>query len=194
MVMKKTKAQPQTPQPGWLNQTEMSASLGISTVAFGKWGVEPVARIGRQAFYRVEDVLDNRMAKANNLAARSANKGGTGDSQTDLTGIADPMEKLKAEKLQQEIISFRLRNSVLEGRSLPSWVVTEVISRVLSSAIKTFETLPLEIKRRHADLDNRVIKMFEDRIARIRNEAATVPEQLNEILDDIISEAEDRIR
>ena len=192
--MKKKTVKPIERQPGWLNQTEMAASCGISVVAFGKWGVQPVARIGRQAFYRVEDVIENRVAKLNNQLARSTNQPGAADGQRDLTAIVDPMEKLKAEKLEQEIISFRLRNSVLEGRSLPSWVVTEVISRVLSGAIKVFETLPLDIKRRHADLDNRVIKMFEDRIARIRNEAATVPEQLNEILDDIISEAEDRIR
>lgn len=194
MVMSKKKAQPIERQPGWLNQTEMAASCGISVVAFGKWGVQPIARIGRQAFYRVEDVIENRLAKINNQLARSPNQGGQPGGETDLTAIVDPMEKLRAEKLQQEIISFRLRNSVLEGRSLPSWVVTEVITRVLSAAIKTFETLPLDIKRRHAELDNRVILMFEDRIARIRNEAATVPDQLNEILDDIISEAEDRVR
>ena len=138
MVMKKKTVKPIERQPGWLNQTEMAASCGISVVAFGKWGVQPVARIGRQAFYRVEDVIENRVAKLNNQLARSTNQPGAAVGQTDLSAIVDPMEKLKAEKLEQEIISFRLRNSVLEGRSLPSWVVTEVISRVLSGAIKVF--------------------------------------------------------
>lgn len=53
-----------TRQPHWLNKSRMAASLGISTQAFDKWGVEPVARIGREAFYDVRSVLENRLALA----------------------------------------------------------------------------------------------------------------------------------
>lgn len=53
-----------TKQPGWLNKSEMAKSLGISPQAFEKWGVEPVARIGREAFYRVQDVVQNRVDHA----------------------------------------------------------------------------------------------------------------------------------
>lgn len=50
-----------TRQPHWLNKSRMATSLGISTQAFDKWGVEPVARIGREAFYDVRSVLENRL-------------------------------------------------------------------------------------------------------------------------------------
>nr|BDD48062.1 hypothetical protein 16 [Pseudomonadaceae bacterium] len=190
-----TKAQPTTRQPGWLNKKEMAASLGISPQAFDSWGVEPVTKIGRENLYTVKDVVDNRVRKTQEKHHKEMGGYNNPDDQGDgLPMILDPVERLKAERLKEEIVQLRLRNSVLEGRSLPSWAVTEVISRILSVAVGVFDTLPLEIKRRHPALDVRVIRMFEERIAKVRNEAATVPEQLQEILDDVIAEAEDRIR
>ena len=50
-----------TRQPFWLNKKSMADSLGISTQAFDKWGVEAVAKIGRESFYDVRSVLDNRL-------------------------------------------------------------------------------------------------------------------------------------
>ncbi|HBO7955132.1 TPA: DNA-packaging protein, partial [Pseudomonas aeruginosa] len=53
-----------TKQRGWLNKSEMAASLGISPQAFDKWGVQPIERIGREAFYTVADVVENRIQHA----------------------------------------------------------------------------------------------------------------------------------
>ncbi|HCF2652056.1 TPA: DNA-packaging protein, partial [Pseudomonas aeruginosa] len=53
-----------TKQRGWLNKSEMAASLGISPQAFYKWGVQPIERIGREAFYTVADVVENRIQHA----------------------------------------------------------------------------------------------------------------------------------
>ncbi len=50
-----------TRQPFWLNKKSMADSLGISTQAFDKWGVEPIAKIGREAFYDAKSVLENRL-------------------------------------------------------------------------------------------------------------------------------------
>jgi len=55
--------QPQK-QRGWLNKSEMAASLGISVQAFDKWGVKPVERIGREAFYTAQSVVENRLIAA----------------------------------------------------------------------------------------------------------------------------------
>lgn len=50
-----------TRQPYWLNKKRMAESLGISVQAFDKWGVEPVQKIGRESFYDVRSVVDNRL-------------------------------------------------------------------------------------------------------------------------------------
>lgn len=190
MPKSKTNAEPTKRQPGWLNKSELATSLGISVQALNKWGLQPIARIGRESFFTVETVVDNRVQHAVSKLEKNNNQ----PAPASLEAIADPVERLKAERMQEEIIQLRLRNSVLEGRSLPAWAVTEVLTRILSVAVAVFDTLPLDIKRRHPDLDTRIINMVEDRIAKIRNESSAVSRQLQEILDDVISEAEDRIR
>lgn len=50
-----------TRKPEWLNKSRMADSLGITTQAFDKWGVTPIAKIGRESFYDVRSVLDNRL-------------------------------------------------------------------------------------------------------------------------------------
>jgi len=49
------------PKSCWLNQKTMALSCGVSLTTFQRWGVRPVARIGRQVFYSLRDVLDNRL-------------------------------------------------------------------------------------------------------------------------------------
>lgn len=51
------------PEPHWLNKSNMAKSLGISTQAFDKWDVKPVAKVGRSVYYSVNDVLQNRVTK-----------------------------------------------------------------------------------------------------------------------------------
>lgn len=191
MTTSKVKVEPATPQPGWINQKDMAISCGVSVRTLRNWDLEPVAKIGRDTFYTVGDVIENRLAAHQQ---KQGKYGKSDDAEFGLESIIDPVERLKAERMQEEIIQLRLRNAVLEGRSLPAWAVTEVLSRILSVAVGVFETLPLDIKRRYPDLDSSIITMLEERIAKTRNEAATVAQQLQDILDDVISEAEERVR
>ena len=48
-------------QPHWLNKNNMAKSIGISPTAFAAWGVQPVEKIGREAFFLVADVLEKRL-------------------------------------------------------------------------------------------------------------------------------------
>jgi len=52
------------PNAAWLNKTNMALSLGISTQAFDKWKVKPVAKIGRETFFTVRSVVENRVDNA----------------------------------------------------------------------------------------------------------------------------------
>lgn len=44
-----------------LNKSDMASSLGISVQAFDKWGVQPVEKRGREVFFDVRSVVDNRI-------------------------------------------------------------------------------------------------------------------------------------
>lgn len=50
-------------RPHLLKKKDMAESLGISVQAFDKWGVAPVLREGRSAYFSVKDVVDNMLSK-----------------------------------------------------------------------------------------------------------------------------------
>src|SRR5690606_10959254 len=101
-----------TKQRGWLNKSEMAASLGISVQAFDKWGVKPIERIGREAFFTAEAVLENRLQ-------REAEK----QQPEGLEGI-DPLAeaKLTQERLRltaAQAEGQELKNEVTRRKSVP---------------------------------------------------------------------------
>ena len=49
-----------------MNKKNMAQSCRVSATAFDKWGVTPVERKGREAFYDVASVIDNRVNNAIN--------------------------------------------------------------------------------------------------------------------------------
>lgn len=61
-----------TTPKGWINKSNLAASLGISVQAFTKWGIEPVAKIGREVFFTVEDVIDYCVARAERRERKKA--------------------------------------------------------------------------------------------------------------------------
>ena len=51
------------PEPHWLNQRTAALSCGVSTKSFAEWRVEPCARIGKEVFYTVADIVQNRLSR-----------------------------------------------------------------------------------------------------------------------------------
>lgn len=179
-------------QPGWLNRQQMADSLGITPPTLDSWGVEPVARIGRQKFFTAEAVVRNRVADALEKQARKIKSTREEDDPGTL-GISDPMEKLKARKLQEEARRLQNQNDILEGRSAPVEVMRQVLVRILARTSATFDSLPLNMKRQFPELTDRQIDLIKKEVVRHQNEAARADDYLDEFVDNVIREAEDRI-
>jgi len=168
-----------TKQRGWLNKSEMAASLGISVQAFDKWGVKPVERIGREAFFTAEAVLENRLQ-------REAEK----QQPEGLEGI-DPLAeaKLTQERLRltaAQAVGQELKNEVTRRKSVPVEFALFVLSRIAAEIASGLDTLPLTLKRRHPDLEVRHIESVQREIAKVRNRAALLDERLPELLDEYL--------
>lgn len=168
-----------TKQRGWLNKSEMAASLGISVQAFDKWGVKPVERIGREAFFTAEAVLENRLQ-------REAEK----QQPEGLEGI-DPLAeaKLTQERLRltaAQAEGQELKNEVTRRKSVPVEFALFVLSRIAAEIASGLDTLPLTLKRRHPDLEVRHIESVQREIAKVRNRAALLDERLPELLDEYL--------
>lgn len=78
-----------------------------------------------------------------------------------MDGVED-VDILKAEKLREEVTQLRLRNAVLEGKSIPAEGITKVMAIVFSQTCDIIDSLPLAIARKFPDLDKRIIDMFSE--------------------------------
>lgn len=195
--MAKKKAARPKKQPCWLNKKNMAASIGISVQAFDKWNIEPVAKIGRETFYIVEDVIDFNVERALKNQEGLSNKAGSKFGEmlmNDDLPLSTRVEVLRAKKLELENHRLQLQNSVLEGRNLPAWAVTEVLSRILSRIGEILDGLPLKVKRKHPRVAKAVIEMIRSAVVTAQNESARISEYSDEIIDSVVAEAEERIR
>lgn len=170
-----------TKQRGWLNKSEMSASLGISPQAFDKWGVQATARIGREAFYTAQSVLENRLKHA----AHKQQLGGD-----DIPGI-DPLadHKLTQERLRltsAQADSQEQKNEVSRKRLVPVDFATFALSRVAAQIGSMLDTVPLKLRRKHPDLDVRHVESLQREIAHARNTAAEAGDLIPGLLDEYL--------
>lgn len=171
-------------QRGWLNKSEMAASLGISVQAFDKWGVKPVERIGREAFYECRSVLDNRIARAEEKRQAAS-------SEDDLDPQAEAkllQERLRLTAAQAE--GQELKNDITRRRSVPTEFATFVMSKIAAEIASILDTLPLTLKRRHPDLEVRHIESIQRELAKARNRAAELDERLPGLLNEYLDTAD----
>lgn len=101
-----------------LKKKDMAESCGISIVAFDKWGVEPVFREGRSAYFSVRDVLDNRLA--------NAEKKQKPDIDLDIV-------KERARLTHHQANIAELDEEVKRGELIPAYVVEQVWGDMLAS-------------------------------------------------------------
>lgn len=168
-----------TRQPYWLNKKRMAESLGISVQAFDKWGVEPVARISREAFYDTRSVLDNRLQ-------HQSGKQQPGIEEIDpLIGYKIDLERWRLTKEQAD--TQARKNKIGDKELVPVGFMTFALARLSALLASTLDTIPKNIKRKHPDLEIRHMEAVEREIAVTRNEAAGLAETIPELLDEYVT-------
>lgn len=168
-----------TRRPEWLNKTRMADSLGISTQAFDKWGVPAIAKIGRESFYDVRAVLDNRLK----------NQGGKNQPVDD---HGEPIDPLIEYKIQQERLRLtraqadaqELRNRVKERQLVPVDFCLFALVRLCSMLGSALDTVHVKVKRKQPDIEVRFLEAIQHEVAVTRNEAADLAEALPELLNE----------
>ncbi|MFK0086387.1 terminase small subunit [Pseudomonas sp. NPDC090755] len=171
-----------TRQPGWLNKSEMAKSLGISPQAFDKWGVDPVTRIGREAFYRVQDVVQNRL---DNAAKKQQPGSGDGEVVDALIEYKLLQEKLRLTTAQAYAVEQK--NQINDKVLIPAPFVTFALEKIASKIGSKLETVGKTISRRHPDIDARILETTEREIALARNIASQLGDELPGFLDEYLA-------
>ncbi|MDG9891217.1 MULTISPECIES: terminase small subunit [Pseudomonas] len=172
-----------TRQPYWLNKKRMAESLGISVQAFDKWGVEPVAKIGRESFYDTRSVLDNR------LQHQSGKQQLGGDDIDPLAEAKLLQERLRLTREQAD--SQAMRNEVKRRNLVPVGFMTFAITRFANLVGSGLDTIHTKVKRKHPDIEPRHLEAVQREVAVTRNEVANLHERLPEIHDEYISTLDD---
>ena len=171
-----------TKQPGWLNKSEMAKSLGISPQAFDKWGVEPISRIGREAFYRVQDVVQNRIAHAERKHQPDDLDGEGSDAALEKRLLQERLRLTTAQADAQE-----QKNRVNEKILVPVEFATYALSKISAQIGSKLETVGKTVSRRHPDIDPLLLETMEREIALARNIAAQFGDYLPEYLDEYVA-------
>lgn len=164
---------------GWLNKSEMAASLGISPQAFDKWGVEPAAKIGREVFYTAQAVLQNRLDHATQKQQPEG---------LDAEGL-DPLaeKKLLQERLRlttAQAVAQEQKNEVNAKTLVPAPFATFALARIAAKIGSKLETVCKTVRSQIPDTPPLVLEAFEREIALARNLAVEFADDLPEILDE----------
>jgi len=162
----------------------MVASLGISGAAFDKWKVQPIERIGREAFFTVQDVLKNRMD--HKLAQLESRK--TPIDDADGEKINPLLEKSKLDR--EKRIGQELKNDTTKGNLFPLSAGRYVFSRIGAEMAAVLESLPAKIKRVMPKVTATQINEVKKEIAKARNSCVDIPDRLDEFLEEYYAETE----
>lgn len=143
----------------WLNKSQVAKSLGISTQAFDKWGVEPVDRQGREAYFTIRDILDNRLAHADSRRAQS------GADPDDYDAQRTRLTKEQADQLEMKNAVTRREQAPVE---LLEWALAEMAQRI--SAI--LGAVPSKVKKRVPSLTSTEMTNINREIIKAQNAAS----------------------
>jgi phage terminase Nu1 subunit (DNA packaging protein) len=168
-----------TRQPFWLNKKNMADSLGITVQAFDKWGVTPVAKIGREAFFDVRSVVDNRLK-------HQGGKQQPGSEEVDpLIGYKIDCERLRLTREQAD--AQARKNRVGDKELVPVGFMVFALASLSSQLASTLNTIHKSVKRKHPDISARHLEAVESEIAVTRNAAAGLADRIPELLDEYIA-------
>ncbi|MFC4699379.1 terminase small subunit [Glaciecola siphonariae] len=172
-------------EPHLLNKKNMAASCGISVQGFDKWNVRPFKKKGREQFYRVEDVIENRV---NNELTKNNNR-----TNPEHHGQFIDIEMERALLTQQQRITQEIKNEILEGRAIPVEFVRDVLAKILAQVGSTLDSLAPNIKRRHPEIEKRIIDFIKSETIKHQNEAANLDSHIDDIIDEVVNQAEAKI-
>jgi terminase small subunit / prophage DNA-packing protein len=169
--------------PGWLNKKDMAASLRISVQAFDKWGVEPVARIGRSVYFDARSVVEH---KAREIEAKHQPTATEGEEERD-PHIEYKIEVERRRLLAAQSEGQEQKNAEKGKRLVDVAFATFALSRMAAEIATVLDTLPLTMKRKHPDLETRHLDTLMRELSKARNQAAGLDNRLPGFLDEFIN-------
>ncbi|EML9988448.1 TPA: terminase small subunit [Citrobacter farmeri] len=160
-----------------LNKKNMAKSCKVGVTAFDKWGIEPIQRIGREAFYDVASVVSNRVE---NELSKIMDQGGD----------IDDAELLKARirLTNAQADAQELKNARETGEVIDTAFATYVLAKLAAEIGSIMDSLPLTINRKFPDMETRYSNAIKVEVNRAVSRASTVADLIPEMAERYIEE------
>ncbi|WP_348968797.1 terminase small subunit [Escherichia coli] len=160
-----------------MNKKNMAQSCRVSATAFDKWGVTPVERKGREAFYDVASVIDNRVSNAINQI--TDDKGEIDD---------DELLRVRIRLLTAQAEAQELKNERDRGDVIDTEFCMYALSKLASQISSIMDSLPLTMQRRFPQITPAMLDGLKREVVKACNASATVADNLPKILADYLAE------
>lgn len=155
-----------------MNKKNMAKSCRVGLTSFDKWGVMPVERAGREAFYDVAGVIENRV---NNALSQVVKDTGEIDDE-ELLRVR--IRLLTAQAQAQELKNERERGDVIDTE-----FAMYALSKLSQQISSIMDGLPLTMQRKFPDMKPSMIEELKTEVARACNACAKVADNLPQILE-----------
>ncbi|EMK9143243.1 terminase small subunit [Citrobacter freundii] len=160
-----------------LNKKNMAKSCKVGVTAFDKWGVEPVQRIGREAFYDVASVVSNRVE---NELSKIMDQGGDID---DAELLRARIRLTNAQADAQE-----LKNARETGEVIDTAFASYALAKLAAEIGSIMDSLPLTINRKFPDMEPRYSNAIKVEVNRAVSRASTIADLIPEMAERYIEE------
>jgi terminase small subunit / prophage DNA-packing protein len=161
------------PLSHWLNRKNMAASLGISTQAYDNWNVTPAAKIGRESFFTVDDVLENRRRK-------DAERFEEEKSQLSKPFEKEEYDKEKTLLTREQRIAQELKNARSRAEVAPISLIEWTLSNVGAQIAAVLEAIPLKIKKLMPRMTASEIEQIRREVINAQNAASKITVNLDD--------------
>lgn len=159
----------QEKQKHWLTQTEMSELLCVARQTLFRWGVEPVAKIGSNTYFTLQDVIENRV--------ENALKHVTPSKPEDATLEYERYRLTKAQADAQEH-----KNRIADQQVAPLDFIAFVLSTAAAEIAGIIDSLPLNITRKHPELTVIQQENIKRELAKAMNAISRIDERMEDKL------------
>ncbi|ATO76895.1 TPA: terminase small subunit [Escherichia coli] len=160
-----------------MNKKNMAKSCRVSATAFDKWGVTPVERKGREAFYDVASVIDNRV---NNAISQLTNGKGEIDD--------DELLRVRIRLLTAQAEAQELKNERDRGDVIDTEFCMYALSKLASQISSIMDSLPLTMQRSFPQMTPAMLDGLKKEVVKACNACAGVADNLPQILADYLME------
>ncbi|EFM6525189.1 terminase [Escherichia coli] len=160
-----------------MNKKTMAKSCRVSATAFDKWGVIPVERKGREAFYDVASVIDNRV---NNAISQITNETGEIDD--------DELLRVRIRLLTAQAEAQELKNERERGDVIDTEFCMYALSKLASQISSIMDSLPLTMQRSFPQITPAMLDGLKREVVKACNASAGVADNLPQILADYLNE------